>query len=537
MNNKLNVLFLTEFSQSSSGYSKLGREMLSRLKDKYNVFELAGYCHDDDPRIPDADWKVYPTMPGQEAKLQEIEEYKSHPENGQGGRWRFNDVCLDCQPDVVIIVKDAWYETFAHYFPFRHLYNLIWWNPVDGYPLEPEWIGAAIDADACFTYTDWGYNVLKEACGNKGNIVSSMPLGVNEKDLYPIFDKAGIKKHFGFKDDTLITGFIARNQPRKLIAALVESFSKFLSITSQDVAAKSFLYLHTSWPDMSWNIPQLLKDYGVGNKVLFTYQCKNCKAVYPTIYSDIGSICKECHQNSAATSRSSDGVPEDQMNLIYNFMDVYVQLSTNEGFGLPAAEAIMCAVPTLVTDYSGTCEMITYADAIPIKSLKLYREMESNSNRYQSMPDTDLLAQQLHDLLSLPSDLRRVIGHKQYMKGRQRFSWDVAADILMKTIDKMPKKNWKSGPYRIHKANLNIPEDLSHEEMVYWLCNHVIGRPELFNRYNALKQTYELMMQVQLNKPNFRHYVLEDAIRDALGDNAFYNEWEQKRAKKFGVKL
>lgn len=539
MKNKLNILFLTEFSQSSSGYSKLAREVMSRLHNssKYNLFELAGYCHEADERIEQAPWKIYTTMPHPSAGPEEMAEFNSHPDNSRGGRWKFNQCLLDCEPDIVFCSKDAWYEEFAHYFPFRNLYHLIWWNPVDGFPLEPEWIAAAVEADSCFTYTDWGYNILKEACGNKGNIIGSMPLGVNTNDFYPIYNKAGVKEHFGFKPDTLITGFVARNQPRKLIAALIESFAKFLLQTTEDIKSKAFLYLHTSWPDMSWNIPQLLKDYGVGNRVLFTYQCNKCKAAYPTIYSDIGAVCAECGQSSAATARSSEGVNEQQMNYLYNFIDVYVQLSTNEGLGIPPVEAIACGVPTLVTDYSGTCEIIKYADAIPIPSLKLIREMESGSNRYLSLPNTDALACQLHELFSLPEDLRRVIGHKQYLKGKNRFNWDLTAKILMGHLDTLPKRNWRQGPVRIHKPNMNIPDNLSPEQMVHFLYGEIIGRPELFYRFNALKQTYELIMQTQLNKPHFRHYTLDDAIRDALADNAFYNEWETRRAQKFGIKI
>ncbi len=538
MKNKLNVLFNAEFSQSSSGYAKLAREMMSRLHSsgKYNLFELAGYCDPDDERIDNVPWKVYPTLPAANASREQLNEFHSHSEN-PAGRWKFNDCLLDCEPDVVLTYRDAWYESYVHYFPFRHLYHLIWHNPVDGEPLEASWIGAAVEADSCFTYTDWGYNVLKEACGTKGNIVNSLPLGVNEKDFYPIFDKGGVKRHFGFNPEALITGFVARNQPRKLIGSVIQAFTEFLLNASPSIKARSFLYLHTSWPDYSWNIPQLLKDYGVGNRVLFTYQCKNCKAVYPTVYSDIGSVCKECGRNSAATARSSEGVTEADMNMLYNFMDVYVQVSTNEGLGIPPVEAIACGVPTLVGDYSGTCEIIKYADAIPIKSGELIREMESGSNRYISVPDIQLLAKQLNELYELPTDLRRSIGNKQRLKGKDRFSWDLAAKILMEHLDTLPKKDWRSGPVRIHQPNMNLPNEISCEEAVHFMCNHVIGRPELFNRYNSLKTAYSLMMNSRGSKPNFDVFSIDDAMKDALADNRFYNNWEMKRAHKFGIKV
>lgn len=535
---KLRILFLSEFSMSSSGYSKLFKELMSRLYklNKYEIAELASYCSPNDDRIDDCPWKVYPTLPN-ETNKKEVDEFNGSPQLNAQGRWKFNETCLDFLPDVVFTAKDVWYDDYTCFFPFRNHYHLIWWNPVDGEPLEPDMIARSIESDACFTYTKWGLDVLKEACGNKGNIQGIMPLGVNQETFFPIPNKISIKQHFGFKDDILVAGFVCRNQPRKLIASLIEAFALFLSKTTPQIRNKVFLYLHTAWPDISWNIPQLLKDYGVGGKVLFTYQCGNCGVIYPTVYSDIGAVCNDCGRPASKTARTNKGIPDYDMNVLYNFMDCYFQVSSNEGLGIPAIEAIGCAVPTFVSDYSGSIDIINIADAIPIKTLKLIREMETGTNRYISIPDTERLAAQLHDIFSLPEDLRRSLGYKQYLKGKDWFSWDKAVDILTKYLDTVPKSNWHT-PSRIHKINKDAPfENMSAEEVINWGYSQIIGRPELFNTYRALHNTYEVMMGMRGAKPNITmDYTIQDAINNFIGDTQFYNHWESLRLKKLGIK-
>ncbi len=532
---KLRILFNTEFSMSSSGISKLSREMMKRLHDsgKYFLGEIAGVCKPDDERIDNCPWKVYPTMPGHP---REFDEFNAHALNIHG-RWKFNETCLEFGPDVVFLTKDAWLEDFAHYFPFRQFYHLIWWNPVDGEPLEPEWIAQAIEADACFTYTDWGRDVLKEAAGTKGNILGTMPLGVDYDVFHPIFDKKGIKNYYGFKDDILVTGFVCRNQPRKLIATMIEAFTNFLLLTTPEIREKSYLFLHTAWPDLSWNIPQLLKDYGIGNKVLLTYQCANCGAVYPTIYSDIGAFCNHCNKPSLATSRSCDGVTDEQMNTLYNFCDTYVQLCTSGGLELPCVEAIAAAIPSMCCDYSGPVDIINKAGAIPIKSMKLIREMESGTNRYMSIPDVDKLAQNLHEIFSLPEPLRRTIGWKQHLKAKDWFNWDKAAQILMDYLDTLPKKDWAKKPFRNHKPTLDIPNNLSVDEMVWFIDNKIKGMPEHYNTYRSIQKSYSLMMGVTGNKPSIKAYNMDMALRDSIDDASFYSFWENKRKEKFMGKI
>ena len=528
---KHRILLNSEWSASKSGYGRISKEVLTRLlaTDKYELAELASYCRPHDPRIADTPWKVYPVQPDPNNQA-DINEYNAHPVN-QCGRHKFNHAILDFQATTVFDARDFWYKEYEHISPFREYYNLIWVNPVDGTPQDPRWISDSIDADALMTYTDWGQDVLKRQCGGKGKLAGVFPLGVNFQDFYPIPNKKALKEHFGFKDDSLIVGFVARNQPRKLFSDLLEAFTLFLSAAPKNLANLTYLYFHTKWPDNGTDLPKLLMEYGVGHKVLFTYYCKSCNHTFPSTYSDTKCACQQCGQFTAEMPSPNDNINEEQLNLIYNFFDVYAQFSLAEGFGLPVAEAAACAVPTMAINYAGMVDFIDRMGTIPLKIAQFRREHELN--RLFAIPDIQDFVVKLTEILQLPDSLRRKIGFEQYQKCLKEFNWDIGVKRLMDIIDEMPIKNWASKQNRLFKPQVPVPQNLTNEQYIHYLYHHVIGRPELFNRYEALRKIYGLTMEFTGAKHELKHYNREFALQDALGDNGWYNHWEQQRLEKF----
>ena len=72
--------------------------------------------------------------------------------------------------------------------------------------------------------------------------------------LNPLFinqlpDKAAHRIEMGLQPDWFIVGTVMRNQKRKLFFELMKSFRLFLDRAPPEIAAKSYLYLHTSYPE------------------------------------------------------------------------------------------------------------------------------------------------------------------------------------------------------------------------------------------------------------------------------------------------
>ena len=531
------ILFLTEFTKNRSGFARLANETLIRLYDSglYEIAELAAYISPVDPLIDSCPWKVFPCVPHPEDK-KNIEIYQSHP-NNVNGRHLFNDVCLEFEPDIVVKTRDQWYSPHVDISPFRNLFNLAWqYYTCDGEPQQEEWIQAVINCEVCFTYSKWGEEVLKTFCGPKGNILE-LGVGVNNQTFFPIYNKKEIHKFFGFKDDCLIVGMVCRNQPRKLLDDLLQSFTHFLLHGPKELTQKTYLYLNTGWPDLGYELPKLLIEYGIGSKVLFTYHCSSCNNIFASVYSDVKTICKHCGQATATLPRvSGNSVTEQQLNLIYNFFDVYIQLASNGGLELPAIEAIACGVPALVSEHSGMHDIIDKCKAIPVKVLQQRREPEMN--RLMGIPDNNDLAQKLVNILSLPDSMRKKLGHDMYLRGKEAFNWDKVCAKLIENLNKLPLKDWRKGPIRLHKPNILPPEtvnQMTNEQFVMYLYRDVIGRPELFNSYKALNEVYSLTYEFTGQKPHFRGTNRNQMMHDAIEDNKWYNSFEEKRCRKFGL--
>ena len=90
MSDKKRILLVSEFSLLNTGFSVMAYDVLSRLhkSGKYEVAELASYVSDDDPRIHQLPWKVYPVIPSN-SKKEEMERYHREYQTSQFGSLRF----------------------------------------------------------------------------------------------------------------------------------------------------------------------------------------------------------------------------------------------------------------------------------------------------------------------------------------------------------------------------------------------------------------------------------------------------------------
>ena len=154
MARKKRVLFISEASYLNTGYAKYSKEVISRLhkSGKYDVAEMSTYGSAKDSRRSQIPWKNYPLLPDPENKGQ-LEAYGANA-NNQFGSWRFERICLDFEPDIVLTIRDYWMDAFVYHSPYRRLFNWCWMPTVDASPQNPEWIDLFCDADYVLTNSD-----------------------------------------------------------------------------------------------------------------------------------------------------------------------------------------------------------------------------------------------------------------------------------------------------------------------------------------------------------------------------------------------
>lgn len=476
---KPRILFIGESSFLHTGYAVYTREVLARLHNtnKFDILEFGIYGSNKDPRLQGIPWKFVgnlPNNPDEEAK------YNSNQFN-QFGEWRFDEVCLLHRPHLVINISDYWQHSYIERSPLRKYFNWLWLATVDGIPQNPQWLDSYARCDGLFTYSDWGKEVL-ESNGLKV-LETASPSADNR---YVPMDSKVLKGQLGLEDYAII-GTIMRNQKRKLYPDLFKVFKKLLK-----KYPKTLLYCHVSYPDNGWDIPQLLLENELCSKVLLTYLCKNCRKVFPSLYSDILTNCPNCKQNSAVIASSQQGVDEETLSKIVNLFDVYVQYSNCEGFGIPCVEAAAAGIPVIATDYSAMSDVVRKLGGKPIKLLKL--SLEAETGRYMSIPDDNHCLELLEEIISLPNSLHSIKRIKTRENFEKNYSWDVTAAKYTNYANKLNldllEKNWNSPP-QIFEPARDLP-NIDNVEFAKWLIINVLGKPELLNTLMHLRLIKDL---------------------------------------------
>lgn len=487
------VLFATESSFLSSGYATYTREVMKRLykMGKFNLVEMGSFGQYNDPRALNFPWKYISTVPNPNSK-EEQARYESNIGNKYGA-WKFEEICLETKPDIIFSIRDWWADSFIFSSPFRDFYHYSHMPTVDATPLMSQWVASYMEADSIFTYTDWGLEELKRQTGNKAKTISSAPPGADVDVFKPLENKSSIKQGLGLPPDSLIIGTVMRNMKRKLYPDIIQVFEKFLKEAPEEIRNKTYLYLHTSYPDCGWDIPRLLKDYRVGHRTLFTYHCKICKKSYPSTFQDAISFCKNCLNKGLVLPGSGDGVERHELAQIMGIFDIYLQLAQNEGFGMPLVEAASCGVPVLATDYSAMYDVVRKLKGIPIKVLKLQREAETY--RQYAIPDLDDLYKQIIKQLMQPSCLLKHSGHIAREAVLEHYTYDRTAKILADHFEsvelKDKDKTWNS-PSRIFKPSLDIPENLSDDDFIKHCFIKILNRPDKIDSYTATRLSKDL---------------------------------------------
>jgi predicted nucleic acid-binding Zn-ribbon protein len=366
----------------------------------------------------------------------------------------------------------------------------------------------------------------------------------NYELLKPVSDKKRHKEAMGFEPGVKIVGTIMRNQKRKLYPDLIQAFKLFLDKYPK-AGKDTFLYLHTSYPDIGWDIPRLIRESGIGHKILCTYICSTCGHVFPSFFHDAVQTCNKCGQPTARLPSSSKNASTRDLAAIINCFDVYVQYATCEGFGIPSVEAAACGVPVMAVDYSAMASVVRNLKGTPLKVQRMFREAETHA--YRALPDNEDLAEHLGRFLSKPESLRMKAGRDAYLACRKNYDWTRTARTWEKIIDGVELQDWKEtweSPAKIIEPNYNVPNNLPIEDFVRWCVANIWGEHSKIDSYIILRMIRDLNYgeaitgfggpyysedSLLIEKPKFAAFGKQDAINALTELGATRNYWEERR--------
>jgi glycosyltransferase involved in cell wall biosynthesis len=529
-----------EFSQLKTGYAVYGHEVLTRLHntDKYEIFEQACYAHHNDPRTQSVPWNLYSNLPDQNNQEQ-VNQYNSNPTN-QFGEWRFEDICIDCKPHIVMDIRDYWMMSHEFRSPFRPCFNHVIMPTVDAYPQNEEWISSYASADGVFTFQDWSKEVLDhESAGKIKTLGAASPAA---DPAFQPMNGESIKKSVGLENYKII-GTVMRNQRRKLFPDLFGAFKVFLETSKR---TDILLYCHTSYPDMGWDLPKLLLQYGLGSKVLFTYVCRECGHAHPNFFNDALMSCPRCKKMTSAVSNVQSGVDNQVLAAIMNMFDLYVQWANSEGFGMPVLEAAACGVPVIAVDYSAMSDSMRKLGGLAIKPIALSMELETGC--FRAVPNNDILIDKFHMFFNkLTEEQRQTLRAETRQKYLENYSWDATAQKWGDCFDRVNteyyEQMWNSPP-RYTNIPTDFPRGLSNPQFAKWLIFNVLGEPRYINSYMESRLIRDLNYEVTnmgiagmyfndqsalFSKPNWQSFNQETAFKHFVELGNRKNFWENKR--------
>lgn len=272
----------------------------------------------------------------------------------QGGRLNWNGIDIwpvkraqygtDCigsyaaemQADMVITLFDQWVMPQVQ----DVLKNL--WVPyvvLHYEPMEEPLKIAVKKTEYQLTLCEWATNVLKEEELNPYTI----PLGVDTKLYQPLFGKmsggefvtqADCKHTWGLESDQFVIGMVAANRDfRKQLEPQLRVFADFHKKYPE---ARLLFHTNPSQDEGGWDLVRLIKRLG-------------------------------CEEYIHMTASSGTELLPEEMRTLYNSMDVFMNCSASEGYGLPIIEAQACGTPVIVNDFSAMAEIGGVGWRLPCK--------------------------------------------------------------------------------------------------------------------------------------------------------------------------
>jgi glycosyltransferase involved in cell wall biosynthesis/intein/homing endonuclease len=401
-------------------------------------------------------------------------------------------------------IRDWWMDEFILRSSVRHNFSFIWMPTIDGEPQRELWLDSYKQCDRILTYSKYGMQLLKKT-GRKGtNLITIASPGADLDVFKPPDNKREHKQKLGIDPNSLIVGTVMRNQKRKLYYDLIEAFAMWVNRSTSkghtELARKTFLYLHTSYPDVGYDIAKAIRDFKIGNKVIMTYLCSECNTAYPSFFSGEIMVCRKCGKLAAHPPNASHSCPRNVLADIIKSFDLYVQYSTCEGWGMPLTEAQACGVPTMAVRYSAMEDHLDNPTSIPIEVHKFFWEAIIETEQRRALPSNDDFVRKMDRFLKLSEDARNtkmqqtrayieepVATYGQELPMKRR-GWERTAaiwgQVIRETKIQDQTETWLCPTARLHNPNLTPPSNnMNNSEFINWVIGKVWNHPEMLHTH------------------------------------------------------
>ena len=317
--------------------------------------------------------------------------------------------------DILLIVADIWplSDIWAQIKQFQQVkdFKIVYYFPIDQ-PMRDSWLPVIKDCDFPITYSMYGYYEAKK----KGieNIKYFRPPVSNAYQPISPEDRRQLRTQWFGTDDIVLVGWVGQNQIRKDPRRFLKAASLVYKLRP-----KTKFYLHTE-----------------------VYNSNNGGDL-KTTFADYGFT----GQNALVVKNEGFVLSDDDMNKIYNIMDIYVNNALGEGLSYTILEAQLAKTCVMAADNTAMSELISDGKGMPIKCGSQYSETtflpieEQGRLIYVERPaiNIDDCVQKMVDLIDNPAKRYLIAekGHEFAMDFRNKaFKWEK----FMEDVVKMDKE-------------------------------------------------------------------------------------------------
>ena len=433
---KKKLLYQSDFSLSKTGFGRCSKALLGYLykTGKYDIVHYAcGGKNKTNPSFKKTPWKTIGTLPDNDAELQQLEKDPNASRQANYGAMLLDKTIEEEKPDVYIAAQDIWGVDFAVEKPWFNDITSAIWTTLDSLPILPTAIKPADKIKNYWIWSNFATKALHEL-GHEHVKTMHGPLDDSHFKRLPNEIRLKIRNHFKIDPNIFMIGFVFRNQLRKSVPNLLEGYSLF---KKWNPSVKSGLLLHTHFGE-GWGIGKLAEEYGVPPQDIYTtYICRACNHYQVCNFTTVEKDCPFCgSEKSQVTTNTSIGVTENQLNDIYNLMDVYCHPFTSGGQEYPIQEAKLTELITLVTNYSCGEEMCEEGAASLPLDWSEYREHGTQFRKASTCPRS--IAKQLQKVLDMKPKKRAEMQKQAREWALENYSISVIGKKFEEFIDSAP---------------------------------------------------------------------------------------------------
>ena len=374
-----------------TGFGRVAEYLIPALAREHEVHALSVNWHGD-PSPMQKHCRMYPAM--------------AHGSDPFGSH-RIGELVQIIKPDLVWVTNDIWCAialwNAAKQFKEKVGFKWFVYTPIDSYGLFPELLPSMEGWDGLATYTEFGAAEIKKM-GYEKNI-GIIGHGTDFTKFFPM-DPVQCRKDLGVPEGTFIVFNGNRNQPRKRVDLTIKGFIKFAKDKPD-----ARLWLNMGAKDMGWELVPLFK-----------------RAARDEGYDPTGKLILTSPNFSTHNCLSIE-----QLNKVYNAVDIGVNTCIGEGWGLVNTEHAATGVAQLVPDHTSLKEIFNGVPRIACHG----SETDRNYGLERMLPEPESMAELLTNYYENRMSLK-VAGDWCYKRVHEKpYSWPYVQKQMLAAVKQM----------------------------------------------------------------------------------------------------